>query len=68
MALNDHTCLFKDFNGDMWWFSEHTDAQGTHYMLIGGDGKLVTETIDLGISFQSWVQDLIKQAMDVSYT
>ncbi len=65
--MNRHRCVFKDFNSDVWFFEEWTDAQGKHYKLSTGLGTTISEVVDLEISFQSWVQDLIKQAMDVTY-
>jgi len=59
-------CVFKDFNGDTWHFAETTDAQGVHYKLSDVHGTIITEVTGMNMSFQSWCQDLIKQAMDSS--
>ena len=59
-------CVFKDFNGETWFFEEWSDHQGTHYRLSDVKGMTIAEAIDMSMSFQSWVQDLIKQAMDDS--
>jgi len=65
MAMN--FCVFEDGNGDKWYFHKTINAQGTHYTCTDGRGNPVAETLNMTISFQSWCQDLIKQAMDSSH-
>ena len=61
LAMNK--CVFKDFNGDTWFFEQWEDHQGNHYRLSNVKGTVIAESIGMNMSFQSWVQDLIKQAM-----
>jgi len=67
MAINAQRCSFKDFRGDTWFFEEWADAQGRHYRVSDAHGVVIAESIDMLMSFQSWVQDLVKQAMDETY-
>jgi len=62
-----NTCAFKDFDGVTWTFQEWTDSQGTHYRITDPKGMTVAEGVGMSMSFQSWCQGLIKQAMDASY-
>ncbi len=60
-------CTFRDFNGSTFHFEEWSDAQGVHYRVSDANGTVIAEAIGMRMSFQSWVQDLIKQAMDETY-
>ena len=60
-------CRFTDFHQNVWHFEEWTDSQGTHYRITDSKGLVVAEAVDMNMSFQSWVQDLVKQAMDETY-
>ena len=62
-----NACVFKDFHNNTWHFEEFYDHQGNHYRLSDAHGTVIAESVDMRMSFQSWVQDLVKQAMDDTY-
>jgi len=67
MVVGKQHCSFRDFNNNYWVFEEWIDAQGVHYAVSDPAGMTIAESVNMSMSFQSWVQDLIKQAMDDTY-
>jgi len=54
---------FRDNNNDLWHFRQTQDSQGITYQLFDVNQKLIASGLDMGMSFQQWSIELIKEMM-----
>ena len=59
MAINTTSYDFRDNNSDVWHFTCYTNSQGTYYELTDVNHKVVASGLEMGMSFQEWVIQLI---------